>query len=109
MSYENEKEVVLTWNTFIDWCNHVNGNAAAMKCGAWSGEKPLFHLNEATGEKVELEKYEFVYHPMKLDVTADEIIEAKGQIFGDQPNKTATARYFAKDGHMILEHHRLNK
>ena len=46
---------------------------------------------------------------MKLDVTADEIIEAKGQIFGDQPNKTATARYFAKDGHMILEHHRLNK
>lgn len=108
MSYENEKEVVLTWDTFIDWCGTVNGNQAAMKRD-WNEKKPLFHLNEATGEKVELEKYEFVYHPMKLDVTADEIIAAKGQIFGDQPNKTATARYFAKDGHMILEHHRLNK
>ena len=31
MSYENEKEVVLTWDAFIDWCGTVNGNQVAMK------------------------------------------------------------------------------
>jgi len=105
MSYENEKEVVLTNNIFTDWAKHVNGNRAAMKCGAWSGEKPLYHLNEVTGTKTPLERYEFVYHPLKLNATADEVIAAKDEVITvPEPNWTATATYFAKDGHKIVEH-----
>lgn len=105
MSYENEKEVVLTNSTFKWWAESVNGNKASMKRDTWTEEKPLFHLNEATGTKTELERYEFCYHPLKLDATADEIIANTDEVIENpEPNKTATAFYFAKAGHVIKEH-----
>lgn len=109
MSYTNENETVLTWDTFQEWAKHVNGNKAAMKCGSWVHDTPLYHLNEATGTKTELERYEFCFHPYKLDATADEIIEAAKNlepevIENPEPNKTATAVYYAKAGHKIVEH-----
>ena len=109
MSYANENETVLTNDTFEDWAKECNGNKAAMKCGAWSDDEPLYHLNEATGTKTELERYEFCYHPLKLDATADEIIEAASKLEPEvievpQPNRTATAVYYAKAGHKIVEH-----
>lgn len=109
MSYANENETVLTIETFKSWAKDVNGNKAAMKCGAWSGETPLFHLNEATGVKTEIKRYEFLYHPLKLDATADEIIEAGKNpepevIENPQPNKTAKAVYYSKAGHKIEEY-----
>ena len=105
MSYENEKEVVLTKETFVNWAKRVNGNKAAMKCGAWSGEKPLYHLEKATNTKTPLDKYEFVFHPMKLNATVDEVIAAKDEVIAvPEPNRTATATYYAKDGHKIVEH-----
>lgn len=109
MSYTNENETVLTWDTFQEWSKDVNGGKTAMKRGAWSEEEPLYHLNEATGTKTELERYEFLYHPLKLDATADEIIEAAKNpepevIETPQPNRTATAVYYTKAGHRIVEH-----
>ena len=114
MSYANDKETVLTIATFKGWAADVNGNKAAVKCGAWNGETPLFHLNEATGVKTEITRYEFCYHPYKLDATADEIIAAAGNpepevIENPQPNKTATAVYYAKAGHKIVEHCMIGK
>lgn len=109
MSYANENETVLTIETFKNWAKDVNGNKAAMKCGAWSDKEPLFHLNEATGAKTELKSYEFCFHPLKLDATADEIIEASKNpepevIENPQPNKTAKAVYYTKAGHKIVEY-----
>lgn len=109
MSYENEKETVLTTEIFRDWAKHVNGNKAAMKCGAWAGEKPLYHFEASTNTKTLLDKYEFLFHPMKLDATADEIIDGRDEVITvSQPNRTATAVYYAKDGHKIIEHCRIN-
>lgn len=105
MSYANDKETVLTIDTFKWWAESVNGNKAAMKCGAWNGDTTLFHLNEATGTKTEITRYEFCYHPLKLDATADEIIANTDEVIENpEPNKTATAFYFAKAGHVIKEH-----
>lgn len=107
-SYENENEVVITDEVFHDWCAHCNGNKAAMYSGVPSQiEKPFYHLNKTTGTKTQITKYEFVYHPNKLDVTADEIINGKDVVEVAEPNKTATARYFAKDGHVITAHKRI--
>ena len=112
MSYANDKETVLTIDTFKWWAQDVNGNKAAMKCGDWNGETPLFHLNEATGVKTEITRYEFCYHPLKLDVTADEIINPANVdevIENPQPNSTAKAVYYAKDGHKIVEYCKIGK
>lgn len=107
-SYENENEVVITDDIFHDWVMHCNGNRVAMKSGVPTQiDKPFYHLNIDTGTKTQILKYEFVYHPNKLDVTADEIINNKDVVEVAEPNKTATARYFAKDGHVITEHKRI--
>lgn len=110
MSYENGKEIVLTTDDFERWCDYLNGNEAAMKNTNCANEtKPVYHLNEATGKKTELRAYEFVFHPNKLDATADDIINntkefAEEVAENPQPNRTATAKYYAKDGNVIVEH-----
>jgi hypothetical protein len=107
MSYANDKETVLTIETFKFWAASVNGNKTAMRCNGWDKGTPLYHLNEATGTKTEITRYEFFYHPYKLDATVDEIMNpanADEVIENPQPNNVATAIYYAKAGHKIIEH-----
>ena len=111
MSYENENEIVLTIENFKEWCDTVNGNAASMKnsnCDSYG--KPVYHLNETTGKKTEIKSYEYVFHPLKLDVTADEITNEFYELEkivkeNPEPNRTATARYFDRSGKCIITEH----